>query len=570
MNSKNNREKQINDIVSIVKVSSLLFIGIILFKMINDDSEKINELTSRLSYLMTAVTIPVSIVILSYCFWIFSDKSKFRQKYGKILEKIEISFIMMIYTFIIYISGAYESEYKFLYLFLIITTTIQSGMKEGIAVSLSSSLVILIMDLMMVSENVVNKYFENDLILAGVFILTAWPLGFYVKIEGEHIKQLEKLANQDGLTGLYNHRYFFEVLDKEISKAVKNKESVGMIFIDLDYFKNYNDLYGHQKGDYLLKALGDLVSKNIEQNHIACRYGGEEFAIIMPEADEKSVRKTAENLRRIIEETKFEGEENQPNGKVTASIGVSIFPEKAIDATELIKNADDALYRAKFLNKNRVEVYSSVVDDILNELSEEDAEIVSSVKTLIGIINAKDKYTYGHIERVVMYSSMLADKLKLNLEERNILLYGAYMHDIGKIDIPEEILIKKAILSEEEHKLLMTHPTKGVEILKSVEKLKDVLPLIEGHHEWYDGTGYPNRLKGEEIPYLARILAIINSFDAMTNNRPYGIKKTYEETIEEIRNSRGTQFDPEITDVFLEFITKDEKNKFFEIINGRK
>lgn len=570
MSLKYDRQKQINDIVSIVKVASFLLVGIIMFKIIIEAKININGFTSSVSYLITGVSVPICVLIIIYSFWILLENNEFKHKYLKVISRIEIIIIMIIYSLIIYISGGYGSEYKSLYLFVIITTAIQSGLKDGVIVAVVSSLIILSMDLFMAPYSVVNSYFENDLILVGVFISTAWPLGFYVNIEREHIKELEKIANQDGLTELYNHRYFHKVLEENIERAIEKKSSVGMIFIDLDYFKNYNDLYGHQKGDYLLRVLADTVKSNIGKNDVACRYGGEEFAIIVPDADEEELIKTAENLRSIIEKTYFEGQENQPGGSVTASIGVAIYPQKAKDAMELIRNADDALYRAKFLNRNRVEVYTSIIDEILVDLNEEDTEIILSIKTLIGVINSRDKYTYGHIERVVMYCRMMAEKLNLSKEDRDTLLYGAYMHDIGKIKIPKDILNKTSELSDDEARILMTHPLRGAEIINSVEVLKNVIPLIECHHEWYDGSGYPNKLKGEEIPYLARILTVVDSFDAMTNNRPYNYKKSYEETISEILKFRGTQFDPEIVDAFIEYITTDEKNKFLEIINDRR
>lgn len=199
-------------------------------------------------------------------------------------------------------------------------------------------------------------------------------------------------------------------------------------------------------------------------------------------------------------------------------------------------------------------MYTSILDEIKTNIDEKDIELVTSIKTLISVINAKDKYTYGHVERVVIYSRIIADKLKLSEYDKKILIYGAYMHDIGKINISKEILIKKMKITSEEWKILKQHPENGVEIIKSVESLKVLIPLIINHHERYDGKGYPNKLKGKEIPYLARILTVVDSFDAMTSNRPYNERKTYEEGIEELERCSGTQFDPEIVKAFIEVI----------------
>ncbi|NRX14495.1 bifunctional diguanylate cyclase/phosphohydrolase [Clostridium beijerinckii] len=561
-NVKNNKQKQINDIVSVVKISILLLIGIILFQ--NFINNNLTVWVPEMYYTVICLFIPLMVSVLIYLIWIFSTKYRFNKRYVDIINKIEIAVFIIVFSIIIFICGVNESQYKFLYLFIIITTTIQYGMKQGIVVSCISSLIILAMDIFMEPNVIVNTYFENDLILAGVFILTAWPLGFYVKIEAEHIKKLEELINIDGLTELYNHRYFCDSLAEKVKNGDRNSKPVSMIFIDIDYFKQYNDTHGHQKGDYVLRRIGEIIKSNIGEEDIAARYGGEEFSIILPDANEEEAIQVAENLRKKIECTRFYGEESQPKGKVTVSIGVSVYPYKAKNDIELIKSADDALYRAKFFNKNRVEAYTSILDEIKKNIDEKDIELVASIKTLISVINAKDRYTYGHVERVVVYSRMIADKLKLSKREKEILIYGAYMHDIGKININKEVLMKKMRLTDEEWELLKQHPANGVEIIKSVESLKDIIPLIISHHERYDGNGYPNKLKGKEIPYLARILTVVDSFDAMTSNRPYNTRKTYEEAAEELEKCSGTQFNPEISAAFIEIVRKNEGEAFIE------
>lgn len=554
INMNGDKQKQIKDIVSVVKLASLLFVALILCKYIfNSDKMTVESFSGY--YDMSVLFIPIFILILIYFTWSFSIATKIKKQHEGLANNIETIFFIVLFTAIIYICGANESQYKFLYLFIIITTTIQCGLKKGITVAGISSFIILVMDIIMTPNAQVNTYFENDLILAGIFILTAWPLGFYVKIEGEHIKSLEEMVNIDGLTEVYNHRYFHDKLRENIMIGNRDGKPVSMIFIDIDYFKHYNDLYGHQKGDVVLKKLGHLIKESIRQDDIVARYGGEEFAVILPNTLEEEATNIAEDIRKKIESTYFEGEENQPKGKLTASMGISVYPDKAKDDVELIKSADDALYRAKFFSKNRVEVYTSILDEIKTNIDEKDIELVTSIKTLISVINAKDRYTYGHVERVVIYSRLMAEKLKLNEKDRDTLIYGAYMHDIGKINIPQDILMKKMKLTNDEWAQLKDHPANGVEIIKPVKSLQHVIPLIIGHHERYDGKGYPNNLKGEEIPFLARVLTVVDSFDAMTSNRPYNNRKSYDEAIEELRKCKGTQFDPEIAETFIEVIT---------------
>lgn len=555
---KPNKTKEINDILSVVKLSSLLFSGMGFYEyLINSNKSMLDP--GNTFYIGLALS-SILILTLIYCIWVFSTVNKFSSKN---IHRIQIAenFILVFISFaVILLSGAETSQFKFLFLFIIITTTIQSGMKQGMIVACVSSFGILAMDIFCAPNLAVNQYFQNDLIIAGVFVLTAWPLGFYVKIANEHIEELKNLANVDGLTGVYNHRYFHEILKEKIVSCEKGKTPISMIFMDIDYFKNYNDLYGHQSGDEVLKTIGNLLKKAIRKDDIAARYGGEEFALILPDTSEKEAIKVAENIRKIVEETYFEGEENQPNGKITVSIGISVYPDKAKNDVDLIKSADDALYRAKFFNKNRIETYTSILDELKNDIDEQHIDLVTSIKTLISVINAKDKYTYGHVERVVFYCKLLVKKLNLSEEDNKNFIYGAYMHDIGKINISKEILNKKMPLTSEEWEIMKQHPANGVDIIRPVESLNSIIPMILYHHERYDGKGYPDGLKGQNIPYLARVLTVVDSFDAMTSNRPYNTRKTYKEAIEELKRCSGSQFDPEIADTFIEVIKENKDN----------
>ncbi|MDY6227491.1 MAG: diguanylate cyclase [Clostridium sp.] len=556
---KNNRLKEINDMVSIVKLASLLFTGIIFFQYFFDE-KKINGSAAYAQSASTGIMIAVLILLFIYILWSFPSIKRMNKKSYKYIMFVENLFFIAIFFMAVIFSGANESQYKYIFLFIIMTSTIQLGLKSGITVAIISSVLILGMDIVCFETSGVNKYFQNDLILSGIFILTAWPLGFYVKIEGEHINKLEELVNKDGLTRVYNHRYFHDTLKEKVALSKKSNKPISMIFVDIDYFKHYNDLNGHQMGDEVLRIIGEILKENLRENDIAARYGGEEFGIILPDTEEKEAVLIADNIRKIIETTKFEGEENQPNGLLTVSMGISVYPDKAKDDITLIKSADDALYRAKFFMKNRVETYTSILDEISADIDEGDIELVASIKTLISVINAKDRYTYGHSERVVLYCRLLAEKLNLNEEDKKTLIYSAYMHDIGKINISKEILTKSMPLTDEEWESLKKHPEDGIEIIKPVKSLENVIPIILHHHERYNGSGYPSNLKGEEIPYLSRVLCVVDSFDAMTSNRPYNARKTYEQAIEEMRKYSGVQFDPEISAKFIEVINENKNS----------
>ena len=557
---EDDKYEQINNILIIVKLSALLFCGIICFKYIAA-SNMISELIGDASVL--AILIAVICLMAIYIIWSIVVIKKVSISTKKYVQIFENTMFMAVFLAMILISGKYESPNKFLFLFIITTSTIQSGMKYGISIAGVSSIIVLAIDLICLPNININPYFEDDLVLVGIFMLIAWILGYYVKLETEHIEELKNMVNRDGLTGVYNHRYFHDALREKIKDATDKNKPISLLYIDIDNFKYYNDLNGHQKGDEVLKAIGQLLSQSTRTMDIVARYGGEEFVVILPDADKQEGLMIAEKIRKTVESTYIIGQENQPTGNLTVSVGLATYPDNAKDDTELIKSADDALYRAKFFSKNRVEVYASVLDEIKKEINESEVELVASIKTLISVINAKDRYTYGHSERLVMFSRIMADKLELSERGKKDLIYGAYMHDIGKINIPVDILNKKMPLTNEEWESLKQHPEHGAEILRNVESLQSIIPLIKHHHEKYDGTGYPSGLKGKEIPYLVRVLTVIDSFDAMTSNRPYNKHKTYEEAFAELRRCSGTQFDPDIVESFIEAVNENKGKEFY-------
>lgn len=370
-------------------------------------------------------------------------------------------------------------------------------------------------------------------------------------------QELQIMANTDGLTKLYNHRFFQETINKEMELAKKNKTPLSLLIVDIDYFKHYNDLFGHQAGDQLLKDLANILKTQIRQKDFIARYGGEEFTIIIPGQESDYASEVAERLRSKVEEFPFFGREQQPDKRVTVSIGIASYPKNAATKEELIKLADEALYKAKGSTRNKVELYFSVLDELKEELNSSEAELLNTIKMLLRIINAKDKYTSGHSERVGMYATAIAEELRLSIDELHTIKIGAYLHDIGKIEINRKLLTKNGRLSEKEFEIIKMHSIWGAEIVKSVDVLATTVPLILYHHERFDGKGYPEGLKGDEIPLLARILAVADSFDAMTSNRPYRKGLTVKKAINELILCSGTQFDPEIVNVFLHTLEKN-------------
>jgi diguanylate cyclase (GGDEF)-like protein/putative nucleotidyltransferase with HDIG domain len=553
-----NRKQKIYEMISILKLISLLFGGMVIFTQYTEDKYIKLWLENPTSSVFTISFIGIAILVLIYEGWIYFNKKNTPTETFNLGSLFEYITFTTIYTALVMLSGFHESRYKFLFLFIIIANTIQYGITIGITTAIINSVIILTLDIIGFQSSNINSYFEADLVLSGVFIIVSWLLGYYVKLENQYRDKAMQLANIDELTGVYNHRYFQNALSSFIQEADTKHTSIYLLFIDIDHFKYYNDLYGHSAGDIVLHKFGEILMNLVNGEKVAARYGGEEFAVILSNVTEEEAVSIGNQIRDVFENTYFEGEENQPNGKLTISVGVSCYPTKAKSKQELINTADDALYRAKFFNKNRVESYYSILEELKTDMDEKHIDLISSIKTLISVINAKDRYTYAHTERVVIYSELLAKQLGLSENDKKVLRFGAYLHDIGKIEIPKDVLSKRTKLTEDEWNLLKTHPENGVEIVKTVEALKNVCPLILYHHERYDGKGYPAGLKGEDIPYLARILNVADSFDAMTSNRPYSHRKKISEAIEELERCSSTQFDPEL---ITEFVKVIELNK---------
>lgn len=360
-------------------------------------------------------------------------------------------------------------------------------------------------------------------------------------------------VNRDHLTGLYNHGFFKETLKEQFADCKKLKKPLTLAFLDLDDFKKYNDRNGHLQGDKLLAFFGARLKKEVEgTNFTVARYGGEEFAILMPNTTKEDAYAFLNRLRKEVNDTYFDGVEHIPYRCLSFSCGIAEMEKDMHESDELIHRADQALYYAKAQGKNNVQLYDKH-NMCLDEIKfKQDLE---ALEQQVKFFLSKDVYTYRHSKRVFKYALEFGSRLdELTDHERQTLILGALIHDIGKIEVPRDILNKRGKLEKHEWEIIKKHVTWGREIVAAEKRFDDLLPLVELHHERYDGKGYPYGLKGEEIPKLARILCIIDSFDAMTTERPYQPTKTFEEALEEIERCAGTQFDPVYAAKFIAFV----------------
>ncbi len=388
--------------------------------------------------------------------------------------------------------------------------------------------------------------------------------------------QVEQQAVTDPMTGLFNRRYFNEQLSRELDRFQRHGHPFSYIIIDLDYLKRINDNLGHQFGDAAIKHIAAVLKRQVRDVDTAARYGGEEFVILLPVTDVKSARIAAERICNAIREKPVEGV-----GTVTASVGVSTFPTDATDRDSLTELADQALYLAKHRGRDQV---CSVSEDLKPSLAKRGQEalevqqeamraraaqyasidlgliaehgVLGIMGSIVKLIEAKDAYDQSRSPRAADYATRLAQALHLSKEHTTIISLAAVLHNVGKLAVPEELLKKPGPLTPEERKIIEQSPEVGARILEPARHLHRVAAVIEAYHEHWDGTGYPKRLKGEEIPLESRIIALVDAYIAMTSDRPYRQALPPEQAIELIKQGAGKEWDPRLVKLFVSLMQR--------------
>ncbi len=355
-----------------------------------------------------------------------------------------------------------------------------------------------------------------------------------------------RLALTDPLTGLGNHRHFHERLQRELLNAEDQDTPLTLCFVDVDDFKKINDRFGHPSGDRVLSQ----VAARLRQGGEAFRLGGDEFALLLVEHDESTALAAAKSIVERIGALDLEH-----IGEVTVSAGLATFPVQGHGRDELIRLADSALYWAKEHGKNRVRLYRPDVVELaeLKRLAAgpDQAARYRAAASLAKAVDARDTYTGSHSERVSEFAARIAIRLGLNREQVELTRLAGSLHDLGKLAIPEEILRKPGDLTDSERLVLERHPQIGFRMLDSLG-VDPVADLVLHHHERWDGAGYPEGLRGEQIPLGARIIFVADAYDAMTSDRVYRPKRSSEAALGELARCAGTQFDPGIVAAFAE------------------
>ncbi len=381
------------------------------------------------------------------------------------------------------------------------------------------------------------------------------------------VQTVIKLAFYDLLTDLPNRRLLNDRLGQAVHAVKQHRSHAGVLFLDLDKFKYLNDRYGHAVGDQLLIAVANRLKLQVLDCDTVGRFGGDEFVVIITGLDaEKKIavtqlRAAAERIRIALSAPYALTIHRQGIAdeiveyQCLASIGVAMIDPSDGSPTNLLDWADEAMYQAKQEGGNTIRLYDP---------------IQSSQATLVylyGLATAYDIESANHGIRLQQYVQALALRLqksdrypsRLTEETINSMIKATPLHDIGKTKIPTTIVQKPGPLNEIEWAIMKTHTTLGEAILgrarkqnAKLDKLLDVATAIAGgHHEWWDASGYPRGLKGEEIPLSARLVAIADVYDALVTVRAYKNQWTHEQAVQAIQEGRGTQFDPDIVDAFM-------------------
>jgi diguanylate cyclase (GGDEF)-like protein len=363
------------------------------------------------------------------------------------------------------------------------------------------------------------------------------------------VARLADAAGTDVLTGLSNRREFEDRFGYELERSVRSGQPMGLVVLDLDWFKEINDRFGHNAGDRALKKLSAVLTEETRRIDEVARLGGEEFAVVAPAAGEEEAYRLAERLRRAVKAAFVQGP--QP---LTVSCGIATFPASGASASDLLRAADRALYAAKDLGRDRSIVYRRGEDEISLAVARRARAGRASPRlaSLVAMAESVDrrKGTPGHARAVERNCEAIARSLGLPDAQVEEVALAGLLHDIGTIGLPELVLSKSGKLSDEEWREMHRHPEVGARIL-STANLDAIGEWVFAHHERVDGQGYPRGLREGQIPIEAQIVAVADAYAAMTADRTYQPGISPEEAHEELRRQAGTQFLPDVVEALI-------------------
>ena len=394
---------------------------------------------------------------------------------------------------------------------------------------------------------------------------------------------VKEQAITDGMTGLYNRRYFEEFIKKEAVRADRQGQKFTVIGLDLDHLKQINDAYGHNYGDIAIKAIAEVLKNNARSIDIAARMGGEEFNLLLPGVDSAGGCIAAERIRKAIEAVELE-----KIGRITASLGVATYLEHSEDIEELLEITDRAMYESKRNGRNRVTIarpayetswqeiavntfidilskHRIPVDDStsrlltkkLQEMNINNEKLYQVADALVATYNPE--HIEGGVKQKVDLAALLAKRFDLSKDAIDRLKVAVLLYDIGNTMLPKEILRKKEPLNDDDKASIKQHPLIAArEILKPISNVTDVLPIIEKHHENWNGTGYPAKISGEAIPIESQIILIVDSYFALLEKRPYREAMSKEEALNIIEQEINQKWSQKLAQEFIGIVKNEE------------
>ncbi len=332
----------------------------------------------------------------------------------------------------------------------------------------------------------------------------------------------------DRLTGIYNRHYFEEEM---IRLDVKRQLPLTIIVGDINGLKLINDAFGHRTGDLVLRESAKIIKGSLREEDILARVGGDEFAALLPRMPREKAELIVQRIKSACSDRPLE------YLNLSISFGVAEKTEEGENLIDVYQRADDRMYHHKLIESKQMK--EGIVRHILQWLNELEVE------------------TEGHFARLKRLSEKVGKAVGLSDEQIRDLKLLAEYHDIGKVFVPKELLLKREPPTQEEWEILRRHAEIGYRLASSIYEIHYIDELVLDHHERWDGRGYPSGLKGEEIPIVDRVFALLDAYDTMVHDQPYREKKSLEEAIKEIEAGAGNQFDPEITNTFLSLVRSD-------------
>jgi len=364
-------------------------------------------------------------------------------------------------------------------------------------------------------------------------------------------------ARTDDLTGLLNRKYFYQTLQEQFDRSPEH--ALALIILNVDDFKLFNQLYGNAAGDNALRQIAAIISNAVGDSGYCARYSGKEFAVVLPGGDLITAKGIAERVQRRVASLNNAADADYSMKSLTMSIGICASPYGATSVKQLIENTEQAVYNVKRNGKAAIKLHtdgqiSSAIPAAAQppqDLQSVYSEYAPTIYALTAAIDTKDHYTFNHSKNVAYYATRLATALGIDSDGVEIINEAALLHDVGKIGIPESVLNKPERLNDSEYAVMQKHVENSIGIIRHLPSLDYVIPAVIGHHERWDGRGYPRHIAGEEIPLYARILCVADTFDAITSDRIYRRGRSVEVALKIMEEQSGKQFDPQLVDVFV-------------------